>query len=295
MPFLFRPLFYKDLNKRANDLLTKEFPSEKKESKVDWKGETGSNVAFETSLTRRNDGSILGIFSPKYRVRDWNTNLTAEVKTNRDFKAEVEVNDQFVPGVKTTITGESRGEDLVGTLGVEYRHEFTAFTASADYGQSSGSTVKASTVVGYQGFQLGSAIEYFFGSTSDSTIKEFAATATYGTDEFDVGAFGKIYPERDSNILGGFYFQRVNTDLSVGAEVTLDTQNVDTKPKLTTAAQYRIDNDASIKTKFDTAGRVGLSYQQKFKTSRLTLSATVDTNNLHKENSSNIGFNLSLF
>jgi len=295
MPFLFRPLFYKDLNKRSNDLLTKEFPSEKKESKVDWKGETGSNVAFETSLTRKYDGSILGIFSPKYRIRDWNTNVTAEVKTDRDFKAEVEISDHFVPGVKTTITGESRGEDLVGTLGVEYRHEFATFTGSADYGQSTGSTIKASTVVGYQGFQLGTAIDYFFGSTVDSSLREFSATATYGTDEFDVGAFGKMYPERDSNLLGGFFFQRVNSDLSVGAEVSLDTQNNSNKPKLTTAAQYRIDNDASIKTKFDTNGRVGLSYQQKFKSSRLTLAATVDTNNFHKENSSNIGFNLSLF
>jgi len=293
MPF--RPQFYKDLNKRSNDLLTKDFPSEKRENKVDWKGETASNVSFETSLTRKIDGSVLGIFTPKYRVRDWNTTLTAELKTNRDFKAEVEINDHFTPGLKSTVTGESRGEDLVGTLGFEYRHDKATLTGSVYYGQTAGSTIKASTVVGSQGFQLGTSLDYFVGSSSDSTLKEFNATATYGTDEFDLGFFGKVHPERDSTVLGAFYFQRVNTDLSVGAEVTFDTQNLDTKPKLTAAAQYRVDADATVKTKLDTNGRLGLSWQQKFKSSRLTLSGTVDTNNLAKDNGSNIGFNLSLF
>jgi len=51
MPF--RPSLFKDLNKRNSDLLTKDFPSEKKENKVDWKGETSSNISFETSLTQK--------------------------------------------------------------------------------------------------------------------------------------------------------------------------------------------------------------------------------------------------
>jgi len=103
MPF--KPVLFKDLNKRSSDLLTKDFSSKTRENKVVWKGETNSNVSFETSLTQRHDGSVLGIFAPKYRIKDWNTTVTAELKTNKDFKAEVSVEDRFAPGLKTTLSG----------------------------------------------------------------------------------------------------------------------------------------------------------------------------------------------
>jgi len=290
-----KPVFYKDLNKRNSDLLTKDFPSEKKENKIEWKGETSNRVSFETTMLQKNDGSILGTYLPKYKFKDWNTTFSAELKTNKDFKAEAAVEDQFAPGLKTTLAGESKGEDLFGTVGVEYKHDVAAITGSVDYGQASGSNLKASTVIGSQGFLLGASVDYFLGNSNDSTLREFAATAAYSVDEFDAGVFGKILPDRDSNILGANYFQRVNSELNFGAEVTFDTQNPEVKPKLTAAAQYRVDPDALTKLKFDTLGKVSLSWQQKFKSARLTVSGTVDTNNVSGKNASSFGFNVSLF
>jgi len=294
MPF--RPALYKDLNKRSSDLLTKDFPSEKKENKLDWKGKTSSNLSFETSFTQRNDGSVLGIFSPKYNIKEWNTTLTAELKTNKDFKLEVSADNQFAPGLKTTVSGESKGEDLIGTVAVEYKHDVATFTGSVDYGQASGSNIKASSVLGTQGFSFGASVDYFVGSSNDSSLREVNAVASYSTAEFDVSAFGKIQNEKDSTILGANYFHNVSSDVQVGGEISFDTQNPDTKPKLVAASTYRIDPDASIKAKFDTNGKLGLSYSQSFKNvSRLVLSGTVDTNNLSAKNASSIGFNLSLF
>jgi len=293
MPFV--PVFYKDLNKRSSDILTKDFPSEKKENKVDWKGETSSQVSFETSLLQKADGSMLGTFTPKYRLREWNTTLTAELKTNRDFKAEMAIDNHFTPGLKTTLTGESRGEDLVGTVGIEYRHELATFAGSVNYGQTGGSTIKVSTVVGSQGVQLGADFDYFLDAAGNDSALKFNATASYSTPEFDIGAFGKILNGKDSNILGANYFQRVNSDVCVGAEISFDTQNPDVKPKLTAAAQYLIDADAVCKGKFDTNGKLGLSYSQRFKSSRLVVASTIDTNNLSGKNASSVNFNLSLF
>jgi len=292
MPF--KPSLFKDLNKRSSDLLTKDFPSEKKENKVDWKGQTSSNLSFETTFTQRNDGSVLGTFSPKYSIKDWNTTLTAELKTSKDFKLEVSADNQFTPGLKTTVSGESKGEDLFGTLGVEYKHEVATFTGSVDYGQASGSNLKTSTVLGTQGFQFGASLDYFVGSSNDSTLREVNAIASYSTDEFDLGVFGKILNEKDSTILGANYFHNVSSDLQVGGEISFDTQNPDTKPKLVAAASYRVDADAVVKTKFDTNGKLGLSYNQRFKSSRFVLSGTVDTNNLSGKNAASVGFNLSL-
>lgn len=294
MPFV--PVFYKDLNKRSSDILTKDFPSEKKENKVDWRGETSSQVSVEASLLQKADGSMLGTFTPKYRVRDWNTTLSAELKTNRDFKAEVAIDNHFTTGLKTTVSGQSQGEDLSGTLGVEYRHELATFNGSVTYGQSAQSTIKASTVVGSNGMQLGADFDYMIDAAGNDSVLKFNAAASYSTSEFDIGAFGKILNGKDSNILGVNYFQRVNSDVCVGTEISFDTQNPDIKPKLVAAAQYLIDSDAVFKTKFDTNGKLGLSYAQRFKSARLVVAGTIDTNNLSgKSQSSSVNFNLSLF
>jgi len=289
------PGLFKDLNKRTSDLLTKEFPSEKSENKVEWKGETSNNVSLETSLLQKADGSILGTFTPKYKYKPWGTTLSAELKTSRDFKAEAVVDEQILPGLKTTVTGESKGEDLFSTFAVEYKHELATVTASADYGQAAGSTLKATTVVGSQGFSVGGSAEYFFGATTDSLLKELHTVLGYSTDEFDIAAFGKLQNEKDANILGATYFHKVNSDLSVGTEVSFDTANTEAKPKLVFGTQYRLEADTVLKGKFDTTGKLGLSYQQKFsKNSKLTISSTIDTNNIGAKNSSTLGFTLSL-
>jgi hypothetical protein len=56
-----------------------------------------------------------------------------------------------------------------------------------------------------------------------------------------------------------------------------------------------LEADTVLKGKFDTTGKLGLSYQQKFsKNSKLTISSTIDTNNIGAKNSSTLGFTLSL-
>jgi len=157
------PGLFGDLGKRVSDLLTKEFPSEKQENKFAWKGQANNEVTLETTFLQRKDGSILGTFAPKYKHKDWNTTFSADINTKREVKAEVAVEDLLnVEGLKTTLTGFSRGNDNFGTIGVEYKHELATVAASADYGKASGSTVKASAVIGTQGIALGASAEYFF-------------------------------------------------------------------------------------------------------------------------------------
>jgi len=256
-----------------------------------------SNVSFETSLVQKSDGSILGAFTPKYRYREWGTTVSAEVKTNKDIKAEVAIEDQFTPGLKTSITGEAKGENLLGTFGVEYKHDLAAVTTSVDYGHPNGSTLKASAVVGSQGFSLGADVEYAFGngSTTDSRLVEFDTTVGYSTTEFDVFATGKLQNDKDANIIQLSYFHRVNPDLQVATDVSFDTANADAKPKLALAAQYKLEADTTLKGKVDTAGKLGLSFQQRFnKNAKFTISSTFDTNNLGAKNSATFGCTLSL-
>jgi len=111
------PGVFSDLGKRVSDLLTKEFPSEKQENKLTWKGQANNEVTLETSFLSRKDGSILGTFAPKYKHKDWNTTFSAEINTKKEVKAEVAVEDLLsVDGLKTSVTGISRGSDNFGIL-----------------------------------------------------------------------------------------------------------------------------------------------------------------------------------
>jgi len=135
----------------------------------------------------------------------------------------------------------------------------------------------------------------FFGGESE--LKELTTILSYSSSEFDVAAFGKIQNQHDEdrNELGLSYFHKIHNYWQVGSEATFDISNTDAKPKLTFATQYQLQNDTSLKAKFDTSGRLGLSYQQKYnKNAKLTISSTIDTNNLGGKNSSTFGFSLSL-
>jgi len=290
------PGLFADLGKRVNDLLTKEFPSEKQENKFNWKGQASNEVTLETTFLQRKDGSILGTFIPKYKHKDWNTTLSADINTKKEVKAEVAVEDLLnVDGLKTTLTGFSRGSDNFGTLGLEYKHELATVNASVDYGKSGGSTVKASAVIGAQGIALGASTEYFFGGESE--LKELTTVLSYASPDFDITAFGRIQNQNDEdkNELGATYFHKINSDWQVGAEATFETANTDAKPKLSFATQYLLQSDTLLKGKFDTNGKLGLSYQQKYnRNAKLTISSTIDTNNLGGKNSSTFGFTLSL-
>jgi len=292
---------FKDIGKRTSDLFTKEFPSEKVENKIEWKGEAPKNVTIETNLLQRKDGSIVGTFTPKYKTtwNGWLLSFLAELNTRKEFKEEVsfEGTNQNVDGLKTTVTAQSKDDENWGTLGVEYRQELYTIHASADYGKAKGSTVKGGFVVGHQGFFLGANSEYFVGANDDSELKEVHTQVGYTTKEFDAIVFGRLDArgEEDKNEFGATYFHNLKPDLSVGTEITFDTANADSKPKLTFGTQYKVHEDTSVKAKFDTLGKLGISFNQKYnKNTRFQLSATVDTNNLSAKNASNFGFVLAL-
>jgi hypothetical protein len=290
------PGVFSDLGKRVNDLLTKEFPSEKQENKISWKGQPNKETTLETNFVQRKDGSILGVFIPKYFHRDWGTTFTSEINTRKEVKLEASAENIFnVDGLKTTVTGYSKGSEAYGEFGVEYKHELAVVNASVDYGKATGSTVKASAVLGANGIALGARTEYFIGGESE--MKELTTVLSYSQGDFDFAVFGRILNQNDidRNEVGVSYFHKVNSDWLVGAEAVFDTANSEAKPTLAFGTQYQIHPDTILKSKFDTTGKLGISVQQKYnRNSRFTFSGTIDTNNLGGKNSSSLGVSLSL-
>jgi len=289
--------FHKDIGKRVSDLLTKEFPSEKQENKVEWKGKADNNVTFETSFLTKKDGSIVGTFVPKYEFKEYGTTVSAELTTAREYKAEVAVKDQLTKGLKTTFTGQAKGDDQWSTIAFEYKQDYVALTGSVEYGKAAGSTVKGSAALGANGWAAGVSAEYFVGFTQDSDLKELNSVLSYAGPAWDAAAFGRMKSLKDDSVneLGLNYFHKVNRDLTVGAEVVFDTANAEAKPKLAFGGQYAFSDDTAVKAKLDTAGRLGLSWAQRYnKNAKIVLATTLDTNALGAKAASTLGFTLSL-
>jgi len=287
------PGLFKDLGKRVTDLLTKEFPTEEK--KVEWKGVTNNNVTIETNLVQRGDGAIIGTITPSYKYKEYGLNLLAEINTKKDVKLEASVENKLADGLKLTLTGESKGDNTFATVGAEYRHEYATVNAAIDYGKPKGSLLKANTVFGQKGFALGLSAEYFLGTTDQSELKTFNTTISYTSKDFDATVFGRLISDKDKNELGGTYFHNINSALAVGTEVVFDTANADSKPKLSFGANYKLNEETSIKGKFDTNGILGVSFGQRFnKNSKVIIGANIDTNNLSGKSSSSFGYTISL-
>jgi len=292
-----KPAVFKDLGKRLSDLFTKEFPSEKQENSVSWKGKTPNGVTVESNLTANVDGSVVGKFAPTYAWKEYSTNL--EITSSRDFKVEGSVENKPIDGLKCTLGGNSKGEEHWANLALTYKTNNFNMTESVDYGQEKGITIKASAVLGSpmnnnSRLDFGGEVECLVGNEKPQVVV-LNTKASFSTPELDMAAFCLIKPSKSLSDVGVSYFHKVNTDLSVGAEISFDPNNTEKKPKLTLGSQYLMQKDTTLKFKFDTTGSLGLSYHQKLNDyAKFTLGSTVDTSRLSEKNSVKYGFGLSL-
>jgi len=298
--------FFKDLSKRASDLLTKDFPSEKQENKFEWKGTTDGGVTIESSILQKSDGSYLGTFGEKYKVKEYGTTFSGEVNTKKEAKLEVAMEDYHLAGLKTTLTGNYKPDEKFATFGVDYQHETSGnLSVSVDYGKALGSTLKGSAVVGYENYTLGGSAEYLLANNADnSELKDIQTSIGYAGTSSDITIFGrmkaadpkaKIEKDRDEkNTVGVSFYHKFAPDWTVGGEASFEMLPPSDKnaAKLTLGTQYRVTDDTTVKTKFDTQGKVGLSLAQRYnRYTRFIISSTFDTADKH---TAQFGFTVSM-
>jgi len=269
---------FKDIGKRFNDLINKEFP---KDVKVELKAKTPNGVEYETSVTASEDKPYLGFFKPTYKWKEMGLELVGEVNTARDVKAEVSSANQLVDGLKVILTAQSNKDGAYATISEEYKHDLASVTASMDYGKEEGSTACPTFVVGVDKYALGASVAYHL----NHGLKNFEGKLAYASPDFDVTLFSRSrYAKETELTFGANYYQKLNADLNIGSEISFDG---DFKPKLTFGTQYTLEKDSVLKGNFDTTGKLNLSYALQFNTAtKVTFGARVDTTNFSKTNSS---------
>jgi len=293
-----RPVLFKDIGKRLSDLLTKEFPSEKQETKIEWKGKSSGGVTIETNFTANYDGSVVGQFKPSTNLKDLGgASLTLDLNTKREFKTELAIENKVVDGLKLTVAANTKPFENWATVGFEYKHNLFNLTANVNAGETKGTSLKASAVAGTTTangrVDVGGEVEYLHGESIKAPVQSFNSKASYSASDLDGSLFVKVCPPKNITEVGLSYFHKVNNDLVVGAEASFDPINTDSKPKLTMGWQY-LYQDSVLKTKFDTTGQLGLSLSHKLNSyTKATLSTTLDSYKLNEKNNAKYGVTIS--
>jgi len=278
------PGLYADLGKKASDLLTKEFPDK---TKFEVKTKTASGLNFEASMTRNADGSIFGLVNPKYKFASHGVEASLSLDTKRNSKLEVSATD-FLPGLKSTVTASSDSESV--KLDMEYKHEYLTFGTSLDFLGPKGNTLNASGVIGLDGLALGLQAEYLYAGADNSKFTSASGVASYSGNDF----VASVLTRNKGDIIGGTFYQKINSRAAVGAELTVDVKKQAESPVFTIGGAYDLDADTTVKGKFNTEGKISFSWAQRVhKHVRVVLGSQINTNNLSGSGNHSIGLTFS--
>jgi len=276
-------LLYVDLGKKSTDLLTKDFPDK---TKVEINSRANNGDQFKTIATRNPDGSIVGSLQPKYTFVKQGVTLSSTVDTNRVLKVEATV-ENSLPGLKATLGGQSDTESFKADF--EWKHEYATVTTGLDFFSPKGNTLSASGVFNYDGISVGGSAEYFIADKQE--FRKVDGVLAYSTPDLQLTAFSR----RKGEVLGGSYFQRISSALGLATEISFDLRKADVTPKLTFGGSYSLDTPTSttVKGKFDTDGKLSLSYGQKLNNlARFTVGSSINTNNLGASGNHTLGFSV---
>lgn len=259
------PPKYKDLGKKANDILNEDFKfSEQKfelKSKIngiDVKStfcDKGKGMSGEMELKQA--VGALGDVTIKTQHDFENPSITLEksgLMKNLKIKAEA-----------PCLPDKLAKNGLV--ISPEYKHELVMITAKAETAKSA-VTVDAALEAGP--------------ATVGVKTKVSASGKVSGTEASCQMAAGSVLVagkyELDKSALSGSLHTKVNDSTEVAVSVGSDMS-------VALGANYKIDGDSNVKSKVDKEGIISLFYQQKVrKDLTLKVSAAINSNNLSGAN-----------
>jgi len=278
------PSLYNDLNKKANDLLTKDFPIT---HKIEFKTLKKPGPGFESSLSDK-DGVSVGVLTPKFQWdhESYGSNVVSfTVDTKRNLKLEGTSTD-LIKGLKAVLTAT---DSQIVTSSFEYKQPHFTVNCLLNLLSPKGTTGVFATVAGYQGHAIGIQTDY---NLSTNTINDINGNLTINYDR-DV-SFG-LYGRFKKNIIGARLYHRYEQNLSIAAEAEANYVNSAEAPKFTLGADYTVDPRTSLKAKIDTIGNVSVSVISKLTDRvRVTFGTALNTNNFSSTSKASFGLNITI-
>jgi len=182
------PLF-SNLGKAPKDLLSKGFPTTNK-VEVTTTAENGVNFVA-TAEKRQVDKAeaIVTTLQPKYHLNVYGIELNGTLDTNNQIKAELNIEDLLVPGLKT-ISKAQTGANQDLEVAFEYKHEKGTFTSSFLHNPSSSKTlISATATVSQQKITAGAETKYSLAPSAGGSLTSFTGALNYKAGAHDFTAY----------------------------------------------------------------------------------------------------------
>jgi len=248
---------FKDLNKRANDLFTKDFPQN---VKLEVKG-SNDDFSYESNLTVK-DGKYSAQFTPKQKIHELgNAEVKLDLDTDNKVRVEASIQDEFVKNLKVGLAVEQNKRETFSVLTTEFRHANASFNGSLDFGKSSGSSVNSSLVVGDQGVVVGGNVE---ANITNQALRGYKVLGGYALNELDVfGYYNRGFINKDekdskeTRTVGISVFHKPTKSLSYGFDLGRDLVGNGNLFQVGVGYEHS-------KVHFNTNGELKFSYSQQF-------------------------------
>jgi len=276
------PTEFGDIGKAAKDLLGKEYNFGK--TKFEAKATTAGGIEFTNTVERNDsDGHIKGEIKTKYKhdASGLIFNDTVTTSNNLVFKVEAP---EIVSGTKveleTTFNPYQVSKEIRAGATLQYDHLTSTFSANIFQKPE----VKVDAVVGHEGLVVGA--QAVFDVTS-SGLSDYSAAVGYAEKDYSISMHSnKRFSQYEAK-----FSHTVNSKVSLASLASWSTN--DKSAAIEFGAQYKLDSDTSLKTKFDTTGKIGFAYIQKIRPdTKATFGVLIDTRNLD-QNAHKFGYSLT--
>jgi len=272
---------FNDIGKAAKDLLEKDFNLGK--TKFEAKSTSSHGVEFTTTFERPNSDFIKGELKAKYKHNDFT--FTDTVNTDTDLGLKIEASN-LVEGAKfdidTSYNPNTGKTDL--KTGFNYKKKEVITTTGSFNALKN--TVKLDAVIGYSKFLAGAQVSFPI-----HNVQKVDVGAVIGYVDTDY-ALTLITEKGDKPpTFQARYTHNISDDVTVAVKALWP--NKEQRLTVEFGTQYKLDQDASIKGKVSSNGKIDFAYVQKItKDLRASFGLSVDTQKLDS-GSHQYGFGLT--
>ena len=274
------PLF-KDINKPAKDLLTKDlFYS----NKVEFHTTSDNGAQFVTNAEFKGDGAVSGSLKNTQKFKEHNAEVTATLESSGSLKVDASVSDKLVDGLKVATSVKTGSNDF--SISTDYKSDQFTLSDSFSRDKDGKNSVSASALYKRDAWCIGGEVEY---DLSGGAVKKSGGAVSYDGGDF---ALTTIIKSMDSFV--GSYSHKLNDDLTVAAQASFGSKP-NNSLDLQFGAQYKLDKDTTVKARLETSGKVAATYTQQISDlTKLSISTAMQADKLGATEGHAFGWQLTV-
>ncbi|XP_032803321.1 non-selective voltage-gated ion channel VDAC2-like [Petromyzon marinus] len=266
------PPFFESLGEAAREVFTKGYGFGL--VKLDFTTRAASGVEFNTRGASHTDsGRVSGALETRYSWPERGLRLVECWSTDNCLGTRISVDDQLAKGLQLvfdTSFSPNTGKKT-GLVKVLYARPFVSATTDVDVSLG-GPIVASSVVLAARGWLAG----YHMGlDVGKRKITSNRISLGYMTEDFQL-----LTNVVDGVEFSGSYFQRVSERLDTAVRLAWSAGAP--HPRFTLGGTYKIDQNASVSGKMNSASLLGLSYTQALRPGvKLSLCGLLDVKNIN--------------